>query len=79
MTALKIAGNFGLRYNKTVATYKTNRPDTGKGAFIQGEQIMRCNVINFEMRTRNNNTYEDRFCHNKSDAKGTLEFLGERV
>ena len=40
---------------------------------------MRCNVINFEMRTRSDNTYEDRFCHNKSDAKGTLEFLGERV
>lgn len=79
MAALKIAGNFGLRYNKTVATNKTNRPDTGKGAFMQGEQIMRCNVINFKMRTRSDNTYEDRFCHNKSDAKGTLEFLGERV
>ena len=40
---------------------------------------MRCNVINFEMRTHSDNTYEDRFCHNKSDAKGTLDFLGERV
>ena len=40
---------------------------------------MRCNVIDFEMRTNNDSTYEDHFCHNESDAKGTLEFLGERM
>lgn len=40
---------------------------------------MRCNVIDFEMHTNNDSTYEDRFCHNESDAKGTLEFLGERM
>lgn len=40
---------------------------------------MQCKVIDFEMHSPNDNTYKDRFFSNDSDAKGTLEFLGERV
>lgn len=40
---------------------------------------MKCKVIDFEMRTRNDSAYEDRYCHNESDAKGILEFLGKQV